>query len=672
MKKAFFVLICTIAIHGYAQHFTQDITVQIYEKYTVSNGILPTVYNFWDTKIEKSHGEQLSFFIILKLDSCVSTKQVKEIKESIDQAFSDFSDNSTIRGIPNCPIYNVFGREAVFSDIQAFINVVDSVKRYYAVQELTINCQEHTLAIQADSVSFHIYSHEGTLLDNKLIKNTSYNKNGVVQSQDEKRENSNVLIVIDSLMNVFWDEHELLKPTNSPIYRFNYVRLNEDIYHDKIKNSLKENKVARTKVIHHIFHFLTRFLGNAHVDFYKKIPINAVNKEDYLSSNRIQELDVTALENYSMYKISASQKRHDNIPFIPFGHWVTIRDGKLCELFFVYESNAYLRDINRPLQRIFGGPLGEKYYHDMSRFFYGFTTALTIQDKDWISEYYDDLAIRSFFPKDSDSEINSRVIAVGKDPIIQGYEYLKNKNYEIYVTLGAKDEQDQRLSAAWVYLDQDKKNSLRVISEDSTLKRQIEKLPAFLLDVNMKQRWITLARNHQTINLDDLATVNFTLLCMNMNKLSEWLEGESFDALTIFTLGSYLQDLWNDMTPAEAAQVGREFSNLNKYLKHNKSLCEKISFKTLDKEIVQKYTDKYQEVVDEICSINRFKEILNDLTRFFRSDLRNEVHNRRFLFNICYLKILYQYTYDKKSKELKMEPNREIQFHKFLTESGTN
>ena len=87
---------------------------------------------------------------------------------------------------------------------------------------------------------------------------------------------------------------------------------------------------------------------------------------------------------------------------------------------------------------------------------------------------------------------------------------------------------------------------------------------------------------------------------------------------------------------------------------------------------MDKYTDTYHEVVETICSVNRFREILPDLRNFFKSETRIDVHNRRFLFNICYLKILYQYTYDKKSKKLYMEPDKEILFHKLLTVNNMN
>lgn len=628
----------------------------LFDRYTFNNGILVKVQNFYQQH-NSFLKNKIAFFIIkIYVDSTVESSTIQYLENIIEDAFIDFNDKSKNEyTFPKRPRF-YYGSEE-FSIIKYDLFYQSNQVRYYALQELYISKDKNIIKLKANNVKISIYNIDGSI-NHYDVENTNVDLSGeLIPSEmiDFSSSNSNEKIAqeIDDLINIFWEIHEIKKQNNITYLKHDFVRQNEEIYNNYIKYKL--SKICRPRTELQFNNFLTRFLGNANVEFFDSLPIND-QKFDLISTERIQKSDITKYENYSLYKISASTKHHKFLKLPSFAHWATIKDGMLHDIFITYPSERYFNDILFPLKKIFGMELGQKFYDDISRFLYGFTSALTIQDIDWLNEFYHDLSIRSYFPSISDSRFSPRKISIGKTNIFKAYESLYERNYEVYVTLNEGKAAINRPSTAWVLEGEENFNnwkSLGMISYNKKLSDSFKKSPAFLMTINLELIWRTIRRIDQRPVLIDTSSVEYTLLCLNMMQINNSIDERRFDKLSVFVLGSYLLDLWNDMYPEEKLFLKTNYSNIFCYLSENETILNSISDNENDRNIIK--------VTNRLMSTERYNLILDELKEFYSSKLRREVHNRRFLFNITYLKILYQYTYDNRRNILNVTPIKEFE-----------
>ena len=655
--KLIFILLFTIS--GF-NVYSQNIPVEdnIFKKFTSENGILCKVYSSWDSLTLHTQGERLIFYILFNIhpDSKINGAFRNSLERTLTNAFDQIYLKLNRNGIPKLPILNMPDEKSINSSIQRWISKAKGIEHFYAIQKLNINSNGKLITIKANNVELRKYNVDSVLDSFLNVENTKINVSGIFippspPSDNIPKENETIARAVDSQINIFWENHENQKDKKYNYLKYNYLDLNEDIFKNDLKNSI--DSLAPPVVSNTASNFLTRFLGNAHVTFYDSIPINT-KEYDCEHTCRVQNTDLSEHEKYSLFRISASHKSHKKIKFPQFTHYVTIKDAKLRELFITYHSERYLSDISLPLESIFGDTLGQKFYYDIVRFFFGFTTALTIQDFDWIVKFYNDLAIRNYFPGLSDERFGQRSEVIGKANITEGYKYLFEKGYEVYVTLNEGNHTNTTQSTTKVYLE-DEWKSLDLISSNKSEANRLKNRPAFYLMIKMEQIWRTIQRWNQEIRLEDKANVNFTLLCLNTKQLENWIEEGKYDEHTVFTFGFYLRDLWDDMLNNEKIEFRDKYLSLYQFLNENNAFLDELRSNNSKKNI--------KSVHKKLSSVRRFKNVKKcDIENFLISNLRNRVHNRRFLFNICYLKILYQYTYDSKTDQLTKVPNRNLMF----------
>lgn len=643
------ILVILIVLNSHL--FSASIEESLCEKYKSDEGILSKVYIELEKLTPCKFNEKLIFYIKIDLDTSINNDQLEVLKDAIDYAFNYKKENTKIDcDLPTSPIYDPEKSLPYFTDDKCF----------YVQQTIKVTKRDLKIYIEAKNVTFIEYDKTSTsdviAKIGKQIENTSIDIKGSFNNQKPKKENQSfsnekIIVPLDNLINRFWEEHEKLRLNNKSYLKSNYLEINKKIYKENIKDVI--SKIANTRNEEKFKNFLVNFLGNENVTFYEYVPQNQKKYPFY--KLRDQEIEMEKFENYSLYKTSSSEKKHNKINFLPFGHYITISDSTFKEILIVYESQRYVSHLQLPLNIIFKeNELGEKFYHDISRFFYGFTTALSIQDFDWISEFYHDLAIRSFFPGVSDLKICERKVRVSKDSIVARYNQLFIKGYEIYVTLNESGiNENHNVSTTWIYLN-NKRLPLEVAAE-SELKNLIMEMPAFYLETVMDQKWKSIRREDQVVRLEDKAKVYFLLLCLNIDNLLNWIRLKDYDFLTIFSLGGYFSDLYQDMIPNEKTIFEKKYPNVFKFVIYHLNELKKIQYwenpnLVSFKEEMQLIINDYNEKMLSSKSGNIFDNVTDELESFFLSDLRKNVHNRRFLFNICYIKILYQYTYDKNEK----------------------
>jgi len=641
---------------------------KIFETLSSENGILSKVYKYYQSKDPWIYNERLLYHVDIDLDTTINTVEINKIQELIKWSFNKARDvypdsDETKKGIPDLPILKEQNIRKYFDD--PYI--------YFAKQTILISKSKAFITVNIDTAIFYKISSENVINDRVKIPNTAATLSGILELP--RKINYNFLTrhkyitnLVDSLIQSFSKQHTFQKKFNDPALKANYVQQNEDIFKKYIKPPLE--KIASPEAVIHMEKFLTRFLGNEYAIFYDHFPI--YNPEfDVLETDRIQDANVEAFENYSLFLVNQSEKKSNNTDFgLPtFKHYLTITDRSLYDIFITYPSTKYSNDLFDPLIAIFDSTLGKKFYHDIIRFFYGFTTALTIQDFNWINDHYLDLAIRNYYP--SISDINSRrLVSIGEAEITRGYKSLDKKGREVYVTLNEGVCGNERLSTAWILFHQFSERSLSEISLDNNLSNSFIQNPAFILKVKMDQRWRTIDRRTQSIKLNDSTRVDFTLLCMNIDRLNNWLSQNSFDRLTIFTLANYFQDLFNDMYPNEKVSFERDYQELYQYLEKNKQLLNRIPIITVNEEVFQKSKDSflrpYREILPILSSRERFETILSDIRRFYISTLRKDIHIRRFLFNICYIKIFSQISKVDGENRFFIKPTKEKEFYNLI------
>lgn len=677
MKKIFTIFIISFYFGSYIHgaYIEEDIL----NKLSAENGILSRIYDHFTSENLCIHNEELYYYIITTLDTNITNDEKKKITEVIDKAFEIKYEVYRIKTkctIPKFPLYITSENQIEPTTIKEY-----SDKDYFFIikQNLKISKIDSIVSVKIDTAIYYKVSSENITIDRATIKNTCASLDGKLYIPSKITympidKHRSITEKVDNLIKIFWDQHEIQKGNNDPYLGSDYVKQNETIFNAFIKPHL--SKIASSKAVDHVYNFITRFMGNEYVIFYDFFPIN--NKSiDLHATARMQNLDIAKNEYYSLYKINVSEKKHVDYNFkLPsFSHYVTITDTSLFDIFMTYPSEKYENDLFKPLITMFDSTLGEKFYHDIARFFYGFTTALTIQDFKWIDDFYLDIAIRNYYP--GKSYLNARrKVAIGNSAITKGYRHLfEEKRYEIYVTLNEGTYYDKkRVSTTWVYLQQYGEQSMKQISDKENLSDSFIHMPAFILKIKMDQKWHTIDRINQGINLEDTADVYFTLLCMNMDQLNTWLSIKNYDQFTIFTLTSYLQDLWNDMLPSEKRILRINFTELHKYILENEQIFKEIKPITITEEQFHKsrdfYLKPYKEKLPQLASRERFNVISNEFQKFFNSSLRVDVHTRSFLFNICYLKIFCQITKVDQEKTFFIDPKTEKIFYELILEEN--
>lgn len=647
MKKLIGLLLFAYAISCFGQEKT--IITSIHEIYTTE--ILTKVYDQFTSDKPCTQKEELLFIIQLKGYNELSADELVKIQDAIDVAFEQTElAYKTKCSIPTAPIY-VDGKDFIFPDLD---------KYFYVEQEVRLSKKKDVIIFRGNTACFFKYDKNGIKIPGKKIANTHTEKRGklavskIEKPKDLEKENENKAELIDNAIDRFKAIQDIEVNKQSPIKGKDYVDLCERIFEDSIRVFIEPFALRRDLVS--FKNFLTHFLGNAYMTYHDSIPKDSKKYQlDYHKTDRVQEPNAYDNENYSLFKISASEKQH-KIKLPTFSHWVTIQDVMLRESIIGCASQRYIQNICLPLQEIYGETVGQKLYDDIIRFFSGFSTALTTQDINRLYDYYHDIAIRNFYPGNSNSRKNIRTKAIRDSAIVARYAMLEKKGYEIYMTLD-EGEFVNAESKVEVALPESTVNLKDVIGDNEHLIDELKKMPAFLLEFYLEQKWRTIVRYNQETNLEDEAMVNFNLLCLNMSEFIQWLssdvEDNEVNRLTIFTFFSYLHDLFKDMNNDEKAEFRNTYSEVYDYLRQRINESKKMPSKLEDiKEI--------KEVYRNISSVEKFNEVRANMGAFMNCDLRNDVHNRRFLFNLCYLKIIYQYTYDNEKKENIGKPNDEM------------
>lgn len=639
-----------------------SLQIRIHETFAGASGLLTKVHaEFAQSSVFKSQRE-LEYWIDFKIAANLPRDLRDTLQNKIANAFvyyANYYKNKIAKKFPReCKIALYPAFEGPRRDINF------DPKNFYAKQTIKIRNEEEILIIEADNVVIKKSALEvarvqipDTRIDIALayqLPASSYDQS--VGLQNEKLSHS-----IHDLVNTFWSIHSEKIKQNPADAGYSYVALNEDIFRENIFKSLENNGDARGTSMFQ--NFLTHFLGNYNVKYYPNIPIDDTTTSHPPSSSRTQQLDPRKLENYSLGVVSASKKDYDaRKALIPtFKHFTTTQNFSLREIVIAFESELFRRDIRVRFNKVYEHKpeLADKFVDDILRFFYGFTTAITIQDVDRIREFYHDMAIRSFFPGQSSSLENKRVVSFGAGEIAKRFnEKLRQRDREIYMTLNEGNAKNNTPSTVWIYMQQEEKFEPKVISDIAANNDDLETLrhlPAYLMTVNTIQRWRTIRRKDQRLALNDKAEVEFTLLCLNMENLREQLNNtpeQAFDKITIFTLASYLQDLRLDMYEGEEEELKTYYKNLWNYLEENRQ-------KTLVASASSDENER-QDFFKFLSSSERFTLVIENLRKFMDDDLRSKVHNRRFLFNVCYLKILYQITRDQGDIKMSQGPESEV------------